>query len=289
MTENFSRRFIESFATAWGEVAPKILERPSSLTSLSLREVTGDQIGSALAVAATWSAAYVAECRGAHGGIVMLLFKLEDDATLNRLAKVESDGGMKPGTRALAAAIFAAVAQAASDEGEFSIGEVSHLDLTINETRLKAMVGDQLWVGTFALVVEGELDTQALLIYAPHGSLKPIDAETEQRSFSAAAHAAQTASRLSGARPTSARNIERLLDVELEVVVRFGMTTMPLRDVVRMGVGTMVELNRTVDEPVELLVNGRPLARGEVVVVDGYYGIRITEIGAPTDRALSVM
>ena len=287
MTENFSRRFIENFTAVWGEVAPKILERPSSLTSLSLREVTGDQIGSALAVAATWSAAYVAECRGVHGGIVLLLFKLEDDATLNRLAKVESDGGMKPGTRALAAAIFAAVAQVASDEGDFSIGEVAHLDLTIDEARLKAMVGDQLWVGTFALVVEGELDTQALLIYAPQGSLKPIDDLTAQRGF--AAQAAQTASRLSGARPTSARNIERLLDVELEVVVRFGMTTMPLRDVVRMGVGTMVELNRTVDEPVELLVNGRPLARGEVVVVDGYYGIRITEIGAPTDRALSVI
>jgi flagellar motor switch protein FliN len=81
------------------------------------------------------------------------------------------------------------------------------------------------------------------------------------------------------------RNIERLLEVELDVVVRFGVTNVPLRDVVRMGVGTMIELNRAVDEPVELLVNGRPLARGEVVVVDGYYGVRITEIGAVADRA----
>ncbi|HVG39488.1 MAG TPA: FliM/FliN family flagellar motor switch protein, partial [Pyrinomonadaceae bacterium] len=69
----------------------------------------------------------------------------------------------------------------------------------------------------------------------------------------------------------------------------FGVTNVPLRDVVRMGVGTMIELNRAVDEPVELLVNGRSLARGEVVVVDGYYGVRITEIGASSERALSLL
>src|SRR5437016_1733691 len=87
--------------------------------------------------------------------------------------------------------------------------------------------------------------------------------------------------------PAPPRNIERLLDVELEVVVRFGITNMMLRDVVRMGPGTMIELDRGVDEPVELLVNGQPLARGEVVVVDGYYGVRITEIIMPVERALS--
>ncbi len=86
----------------------------------------------------------------------------------------------------------------------------------------------------------------------------------------------------------SSRNIERLLDVELQVIVRFGVTNVPLRDIVRMGVGTMIELNRAVDEPVELLVNGRPFARGEVVVVDGYYGVRITEIGPVSDRAASI-
>jgi flagellar motor switch protein FliN/FliY len=55
-----------------------------------------------------------------------------------------------------------------------------------------------------------------------------------------------------------------------------------------MGTGSMIELNRTVDEPVELLVNGRPLARGEVVVIDGYYGVRITEITSQDERAMSL-
>lgn len=82
----------------------------------------------------------------------------------------------------------------------------------------------------------------------------------------------------------SVNNFDRLFDVEMNVTVRFGKTQMPLRDVVRFSVGSMIELNRTVDEPVELLVNNHPFAHGEVVVIDGYYGVRITEIGSTEER-----
>jgi len=85
------------------------------------------------------------------------------------------------------------------------------------------------------------------------------------------------------------KNIERLMGVEMNVTVRFGMTEVALRDVVRFGVGSMIELNRTVDEPVELLVNNYPFARGEVVVVDGYYGVRVTEIGSPEERSQTLL
>ena len=81
------------------------------------------------------------------------------------------------------------------------------------------------------------------------------------------------------------QNMERLLDVEMNVTVRFGLTEMPLREIVRFGIGSMIELDRTVDEPVELLVNNFPFARGEVVVVDGYYGVRVTEIDSPEARS----
>ena len=88
---------------------------------------------------------------------------------------------------------------------------------------------------------------------------------------------------------SQSKNIERLLNVELDVIVRFGTTSLPLSYIVRMGTGSMIELNRSVDEPVELLVNGKLLARGEVVVIDGYYGVRITEIISPAERALSLL
>ena len=83
----------------------------------------------------------------------------------------------------------------------------------------------------------------------------------------------------------SPKNIDRLLEVEMNVTVRFGKTEMPLREIVNFGVGSMIELNRSVDEPVELLVNNFPFACGEVVVIDGYYGVRITEIGSPEERS----
>jgi flagellar motor switch protein FliN/FliY len=88
---------------------------------------------------------------------------------------------------------------------------------------------------------------------------------------------------------TPARNIERLMEVEMDVTVRFGLTEMPLRDVVRFGVGSMIELNRTVDEPVDLLINNFPFARGEVVVIDGYYGVRVTEIGSHEEMTQTLL
>lgn len=85
------------------------------------------------------------------------------------------------------------------------------------------------------------------------------------------------------------RNIERLLDVEMNVTVRFGKTEIPLREAVNFGIGSMIELNRSVDEPVDLLVNNFPFARGEVVVIDGYYGVKVTEIGSPEERSHTLL
>jgi flagellar motor switch protein FliN/FliY len=85
------------------------------------------------------------------------------------------------------------------------------------------------------------------------------------------------------------KNIERLLDVELDVVVRFGLTHLPLREAARLGTGSMIELNRMVDEPVDLLINGHQMGRGEVVVIDDYYGVRITQIGTPEERSQTLI
>ena len=82
---------------------------------------------------------------------------------------------------------------------------------------------------------------------------------------------------------TANNNIDRLLDVEMDVTVRFGSTELPLNEVANFGSGSIIELNRTVDQPVELLINNYPFARGEVVVIDGYYGVRITDIDASVD------
>jgi flagellar motor switch protein FliN/FliY len=83
-------------------------------------------------------------------------------------------------------------------------------------------------------------------------------------------------------------NLAALMDVQLPVSIRFGETEMLLEDIIKLGVGSVIELNSGVDDPVELVVNGRCFARGEVVTVDGFYGIRITEIISVAERFKSV-
>jgi len=78
----------------------------------------------------------------------------------------------------------------------------------------------------------------------------------------------------------SANNLGILMDVQLDVVLRFGERKMLLREILELGAGSVVELDRKVDEPVDLLLDGRLVARGEVVVVDGNYGLRVLELAA---------
>jgi len=82
-------------------------------------------------------------------------------------------------------------------------------------------------------------------------------------------------------------NLAALLDVQMAVSIQFGETEMLLEDVIKLGVGSIIELNSGVDEPVKLIVNGRCFARGEVVSVDAFYGIKITEITSVTERIKS--
>lgn len=83
-------------------------------------------------------------------------------------------------------------------------------------------------------------------------------------------------------------NLDLLLDVELEASIRFGQKELLLKDVLNLRPGAVVELARQVNEPAELLVAGRLMARGEVVVVEGNYGLRITEILGPAERIAAI-
>jgi flagellar motor switch protein FliN/FliY len=74
--------------------------------------------------------------------------------------------------------------------------------------------------------------------------------------------------------------LQRLHDVPVELAVEIGRTRMTIGETLALIPGSIVSLNRLAGEPVDLLVNGRPIARGEVVVVDEEFGLRVTEIVA---------
>ena len=78
--------------------------------------------------------------------------------------------------------------------------------------------------------------------------------------------------------PPAAASYERLRDVVLDVKLRFGSRRMLLRDVLALSAGVVVELDNNLNSPVDLLLDGRVVAQGEVVVVDGHYGLRVTHV-----------
>jgi flagellar motor switch protein FliN/FliY len=82
--------------------------------------------------------------------------------------------------------------------------------------------------------------------------------------------------------------IDLILDIELPLTVRFGLTEMPLRLISALGPGSVIDLGRSPDDPVDLLVSNQLVARGEVVIVGGNYGVRITDVISPENRIRSM-
>lgn len=86
----------------------------------------------------------------------------------------------------------------------------------------------------------------------------------------------------------SSPNIDLLMDVPLDVTVELGRTRMLVKDVLEITEGSIIELNKLAGEPVEFYVNGKLISKGEVVVIDENFGVRITEIISPVERITSL-
>ncbi|MDR7439026.1 MAG: flagellar motor switch protein FliN [Armatimonadota bacterium] len=160
--------------------------------------------------------------------------------------------------------------------------------------------GDQVVRVTFRLDVEGLLETTFYQIY--EASVLP---QLVERSTQAARRVAgspppppqaSATPHAPAVRPvefepleprrtaSSDRNLDLLLDVPLQVTVELGRTRMRIRDVLSLGIGAVIELERAAGEPVDLYVNDRLFARGEVVVIEENFGVRVTEILSPEQR-----
>ncbi|MCE3223608.1 MAG: fliN [Nitrospira sp.] len=80
------------------------------------------------------------------------------------------------------------------------------------------------------------------------------------------------------------KNIEFVLDIPLQVTVQIGSTRMLIRELLQLGQGSVIELTKLAGEPMEVLVNNKLVARGEVVVVNEKFGIRLTDVVSPNQR-----
>lgn len=288
MTNPNIERLSWAIAHAWGNSSQEKLGRGSGLDVRHHTELPSDSTPDEMG--GFFDQSRIFAVQGTHGadGLVVLLIRRED---------IERLTGAEDKVTALTSFlnhVFSNVASDLSNDSETHFGEVLGIDPSTSEVpvrdRLLGARRDTWAMSTMGLNGEN-LGTEIKCFYIPQASievLQPDVPEVENEPIAIGAAAAASAGGFPSGRPDPGRNIERILDVELEVVVRFGLTQMPLKELVRVGVGSMIELNRQVDEPVEVLVNDRVLARGSVVVVDGYYGVCISEIGLPEERRLSL-
>ncbi|WP_461516058.1 flagellar motor switch protein FliN [Porticoccus sp.] len=79
-------------------------------------------------------------------------------------------------------------------------------------------------------------------------------------------------------------NLDALMDVPVTLSVEIGRSKLPIKELISLTQGSVVELDRLVEEPLDLMVNGMLIARGEVVVVDGQFGLRLIDIVSPSER-----
>ncbi len=108
--------------------------------------------------------------------------------------------------------------------------------------------------------------------------------EPGQEEDDVAVHVPQFAALQDSCKNGGAVPLDRFGDVNITVWAELGRIEMPIRDLLQLGDGTVLKLNRPVAQPVDLVAQGVRLARGEVVVVDDYFAIRVTEIERPTEK-----
>jgi flagellar motor switch protein FliN/FliY len=111
-----------------------------------------------------------------------------------------------------------------------------------------------------------------------------LAAAIEAEQDAAAPAAGDKNDKLAGIPDTSHRNLNLILDIPLRVAVELGRTKMVVNDLLNLGQGSVIELSKLAGEPMEVLVNDKLVARGEAVVVNEKFGVRLTDIISPSER-----
>ena len=176
----------------------------------------------------------------------------EDDLETQMAAAMAVDGGEESGDDDLEAEMAATMALETEADGD---------DLDLEAQMAAAMQGDGL---------DEALDTDlgGSEAAAPGVSAQPLEFQQLRPSDEMA----------------DSDNIDRLMDVTLNLSVELGRKQMQIKEILDLGPGKIIELDKLAGEPVDLLVNGKLLAKGEVVVVDENFGVRITDLINPQDR-----
>jgi len=164
----------------------------------------------------------------------------------------------------------------------FSVSNIEFIDED-GEINLEAF--SKMYVYNFSL---GEITSLLMFVIdekieaAISGEGATVNADASTENSTAPSQGSSGSS--SGFQPDEDSNINLIMDVKLPVRVRIGGKKMLLRDVLSMDIGSVIELNQLANDPLDILVDNHVIAQGEVVIVDGNFGVQITTIGSKKDR-----
>lgn len=154
---------------------------------------------------------------------------------------------------------------------------------------LLASSGQNCRIDSFRSAEPEETITRAFRLTSGSGSWTVLVHDELQSKKQEPAETSSVAKESDGERPEQVSpGVDLLLDVELEAALRFGCREMPLGEILELGPGDVVELDRHVSDPVDLVIGDKIVARGDVVLVNGNFGLRVTEVAAPQKRLESI-
>ena len=247
-----SRTVIALFGDAVGEVLAAVLEKQTSVA------MTTD----------TPEPGYVVVVEARRGGRGMLQMHF-DRSQAEALAKRMIGTGVDPDQAAVLGSLKEVCGQAATTLAEKYPGSGAQLEVA----------SAQLWTESpqwaTATAVEVSFEGEPFTLRAEITATLEIMPDGDR-----AAH--------EEVRTGESPNIDVILDIDLPLVVRFGRTEMSLKDLTALGPGSLINLGRSPDDPVDVLVSNQVVARGEVVTVAGSYGVRIRDVVSPAERVRSV-
>lgn len=208
-----------------------------------------------------------------------------DDAGLGTLKEI-ADGVLGGGVAQLSEKFAAEI--------EMDSYEVQVLTAEQGDDLLK-YIGDGPVLNAFSFTSDPDFDSSGFLIVSaalekrvPTGKDKPLVSEDEMKDILSGFSPDDDSDAYGSGGESLPHNLELILGIDLTATARLGKIEMPISEILNIGPGSIIDVGHLVDDPVELLVNGRLIARGDVVVVDEKFGLRITEIISPKERIESL-
>jgi flagellar motor switch protein FliN/FliY len=247
-------------------------------------------------------------------GVVVMLFPLETAAQFSSLLKGRDaetrehldDASLKTLNPVAAAVLGGGVASLMERLGRgIEPLESTEVSYPADATALLMMAGLSLVATPFHFTDGAVIDSQAVLLHnealealaagqsTVASAAAPLVSEAEMSDILSGLNIEEQVDKAptaatSGGNDTMNANLDMVLDIRLEATARLGQIEMPISDILNLGPGSVIEVGHLVDEPIELLINDKLIARGDVVVVDEKFGLRITEIITPRERIESL-